>query len=422
MNIKALYEIYKECNLDVCTDTRKVKTGSLFIALSGDNFNGNNFIKQAISLGCKYAVCDDGSVKGDNIVNLDDSLKALQELANYHRSQFDIPFLAITGSNGKTTTKELLAEVLLKKYNLLYTTGNLNNHIGVPLTLLNLRENHDFALIEMGANKPGDIQELCKIADPTHGMITNIGTAHIEGFGSREGVVKTKTEMYRYIIDKEGVLFVNNNEDYLIPHIGNYPHTVEFGGENGLNFEVDSTKYELELIIESNSIKTKLFGKYNANNALTAYVVGKEFLIEQNKIKNALEEYIPNNNRSQIKKSLKNNQLILDAYNANPSSLNLAIDELLAKNGEKLFIVGDMKELGNISEEEHKTIISKISNSGCVGYLVGPEFDKYNDSNLSTFITVEELINSNVLKDISGVQILVKGSRGIQLEKVEPYL
>ncbi len=422
MEIKALYKIYKKCNLEVCTDTRIIKKDSLFIALSGGNFNGNMFIKEALSLGCKYAICDDESITGHNIINVNNSLKTLQDLANYHRSSFDIPLLAITGSNGKTTTKELLVEILLKKFNLLYTLGNLNNHIGVPLTLLNLRDYHDFALIEMGANKPNDIKELCEIADPTHGMITNIGTAHIEGFGNRDGVVKTKTEMYRYIINREGILFVNNNEAYLNAYTDNYPHCIEFGGDKGINFEVDSTKYVLELLIEGNKIKTKLFGRYNANNVLTAYVVGKEFLIEQTEIRNAIDSYSPKNNRSQIKKTTRNNQLILDAYNANPSSLNLAIDEMISKKGDKLFIVGDMKELGSVSEEEHKAVILKISKSGYTGYLIGPEFNKYNDSKLIAFETVDELINSNVLKNISGLQILIKGSRSVQLEKVEPFL
>ncbi len=421
MELELLYQKYKECNFEVSTDTRSVKEGSLFFALSGANFNGNNFISEALGDGCKYAVCDDGSVEGDNVINVGSSLLTLQQLANYHRSKFEIPVLGITGSNGKTTTKELLAEVLMKKYNLLYTKGNLNNHIGVPLTLLGLREGHDFALIEMGANKPGDIKELCEIADPTHGMITNIGTAHIEGFGSREGVVKTKSEMYDFVIHKQGVLFINNNEKYLKPLLNNYSKTIEFGGDD-INFKIDSSKYELELDINGVEIRSKLFGQYNANNILTAYAVGKYFEIEEKLIVEAIENYKPNNNRSQIKISSKENHLILDAYNANPSSLNLAIEELLSKEGEKLFIVGDMRELGHVSEEEHKKIIDKLINSNSRAILVGEEFKKYNYSDFLAFTNVDELIKSGALENLNGIQILVKGSRGVQLEKLEPFL
>jgi UDP-N-acetylmuramoyl-tripeptide--D-alanyl-D-alanine ligase len=393
----------------------------MFFALNGANFNGNEFINKALSIGCKYAICDDDSINGENIINVESSLKTLQQLANFHRSKFDIPFLAVTGSNGKTTTKELLAEVLLKKYDTLYTSGNLNNHIGVPLTLLKLRSRHDFALIEMGANKPGDIHELCEIVDPTHGLITNIGVAHIEGFGSKEGVLKTKTELYRYIIKRLGTLFVNNNEEYLIQYTNSYSGVIQFGG-SGFNFENEKSKYELELSINGNLIKTKLFGKYNANNVLTAYAVGLNFGVIDKLIKEALEAYTPKNNRSQIKPSKKGNQLILDAYNANPSSLNLAIDELLEKAGKKVFIIGDMKELGSISEKEHKEIIVKLKDSGCLTFLVGSEFFKYNTSNIKVYSNVEDLTKDVELKFIKNSQILIKGSRGIQLEKIEPYL
>ncbi len=422
MKLKELYKIYKSCGYQVCTDTRKIVINSLFFALSGENFNGNKFAIEALDKGCLYAVCDDESVTGDHIIQVSDVLKTLQDLANYHRSQYDIPVLAITGSNGKTTTKELLAAVLMQKFDLLFTGGNLNNHIGVPLTLLGLRDNHDFALIEMGANKPGDIEELCEIADPTHGLITNIGLAHIEGFGSKDGVVQTKSEMYRYIIQKEGVLLVNNNEPYLLPLTENYPHCIEYGKGSQLDFELNANDTKLEFTIEGKLIKTNLFGKYNANNALTAYVVGKQFAVETSKIVNALEQYVPTNNRSQIKKSDKGNRLILDAYNANPSSMNLAIDELLLQKGEKLFILGDMKELGAVSEEEHKKVIKKITESGTKAILVGPEFKKYNQSNFPVFEKVEELIESNVLNKIKNFKVLIKGSRSIQLEKIEACL
>ena len=422
MENKSIYQIYKECGYQVCTDTREIIPNSLFFALSGNNFNGNEFVFEALQKGCLYAVSDDENLKDNRVIYVSSVLKELQTLANIHRAKFDIPVLAITGSNGKTTTKELLASVLNKKFDLLFTKGNLNNHIGVPLTLLGLRDNHDFALIEMGANKPGDIQELCEIADPTHGLITNIGLAHIEGFGSKTGVVKTKSEMYRYIIKKEGLLFVNNNESYLLPLTENYPHCIEYGKGSQLDFKIKANDSILEFFIEGNLIKSKLFGKYNANNALTAYVVGKQFAVKTSNIVSALEQYTPTNNRSQIKNSDKGNHLILDAYNANPSSMNLAIDELILQEGEKLFILGDMNELGTVSEEEHIKVIKKIIESDCRAILVGPEFKKYNQSKFDVFERVEELIESNILNKITNFKVLIKGSRSIQLEKIEAHL
>ncbi|MBO73635.1 MAG: UDP-N-acetylmuramoyl-tripeptide--D-alanyl-D-alanine ligase [Flavobacteriales bacterium] len=422
MELSKIYKIYKECGFRVCTDTRRVVVNSLFFSLSGENFNGNKFASEALNKGCSYAVCDDVHIKGDRIIHVEDVLKTLQNLANYHRSQFDIPILAITGSNGKTTTKELLASVLSKKFNLLYTKGNLNNHIGVPLTLLELRNNHDFALIEMGANKKGDINELCEIADPTHGVITNIGLAHIEGFGSREGVTQTKSELYRYIISREGLLFVNNNESYLLPLTENYPHSVEYGQGTKNNFELLKNDSKLELRIKDKIIQTNLFGKYNANNALTAFVVGENFGVDVDKIVNAIGEYTPTNNRSQIKNSDKGNYLVLDAYNANPSSMNLAIDELLLKKGEKVFILGDMKELGSVSKKEHQKVIEKIKFSDCKAIFVGPEFKKFNHSEFCVFENVELLIQSGELDGITNSNVLIKGSRSVQLEKIEAHL
>ncbi len=422
MELNGIYEIYKECGYNVCTDTRKIISNSLFFALSGSNFNGNEFVSEALEKGCLYAVCDDRSIQSDRVIYVSNVLEALQNLASFHRAKFDIPVLAITGSNGKTTTKELLASVLIKKFNLLFTKGNLNNHIGVPLTLLNLRENHDFALVEMGANKNGDIKELCEIADPTHGLITNIGLAHIEGFGSKEGVVKTKSEMYRYIIEKEGSLFVNNNEPYLLPLTQSYPHCFEYGKGTQLDFKLESNASKLEFSVEGKMIKTNLFGKYNANNALSAYVVGKHFGIEINQIINALVKYKPSNNRSQIKKSVKGNYLILDAYNANPSSMNLAVDELLLHKGDKLFILGDMKELGAVSEEEHIKVIKKIQDAGCKAIFIGPEFIKYSKFIYPSFELVDQLIESSELESIFNCKILIKGSRSVKLEKLESYL
>ena len=421
MDIQQLYSAFNKCGQNICTDTRSIENNSLFFALSGGNFDGNKFINLAIENGCKMAVSDNPKNKEkENVIYVENTLIALQELANYHRSQFKIPVLAITGTNGKTTTKELLACSLSMKFNLLYTLGNLNNHIGVPLTLLRLRKEHDFAIIEMGANKPGDILELCEIADPNYGLITNIGTAHIEGFGSAQGIIKTKTELYDYIIDKEGILFVNKSEEYLIALTRNYSHVIEYGKGTGLDFDVIDKSYQLEMLINNGSLKTNLFGKYNGRNVLTALAVGQKFQVPYEDSKKSIENYKPRNNTSQLKITERGNHLILDAYNANPSSLNLAIDELLSMSGGKLFIIGSMKELGDISKKEHELILAKLSDENSV--FVGDEFMSIKSEKVIVFESVNDLIKDGFLKSISKTQILIKGSRSIELEKVVDFL
>jgi len=421
MDIQQLYSAFNICGQNICTDTRSIENNALFFALSGGNFDGNKFIDLAIENGCKMAISDNPENKQkENIIYVENTLTALQELASYHRSQFKVPVLAITGTNGKTTTKELLACALSTKFNLLYTLGNLNNHIGVPLTLLRLRKEHDFAIIEMGANKPGDILELCEIADPNYGLITNIGTAHIEGFGSAQGIIKTKTELYNYIIDKKGVLFVNKSEEYLLALTRNYSNIIEYGKGTGFDFDVIDKSYQLEMIINNGFLKTNLFGKYNGSNVLTALAVGEKFQVPYEDSKKSIENYKPSNNRSQLKTTERGNHLILDAYNANPSSLNLAIDELLSLSGGKLFIIGSMKELGDISKKEHEFILAKLSNENSV--FVGEEFMSIKSKEVIVFESVNDLIKDGFLKTISKTQILIKGSRSIELEKVVDFL
>lgn len=420
--MERLYDFYIQSEGGICTDTRNIIQDSFFIALVGENFNGNLYVEKALNEGCKFAVSSDEKFKDNpKVFYTKNTLQTLQDLARYHRSKFNIPVFGITGSNGKTTTKELLAAVLQQKYNLLYTKGNLNNHIGVPLTLLKITKDHDFALIEMGANKPGDIKELSEIAVPSHGVITNIGKAHIEGFGSLDGVIKTKTELYSNIKLNKGVIFVNRNEKYLSEHVEGYSN-VEFYGD-GTSISFSDVKYDelLALNIEDNLIQTNLFGKYNANNVLTAYKVGRYFNVEPNQIVEALENYTPTNNRSQTIKTSKGNQLILDAYNANPTSLNLAIDELLEKKCSKAFIIGEMLELGSISEEEHLKIYDKLSKSEVEAYFIGNSFLTV-DTGPNVFANTSELINSGKLKGLANKTILIKGSRGVQLEDVVSYL
>ena len=301
MTIKELHNLFLESK-GICTDTRKIESGTIFFALKGANFNGNEFAAKALEEGCLYAVIDEPQGDHDKLILVEDVLKCLQELSNYHRKQFNIPVIGITGSNGKTTTKELMGAVLDKKYNVLMTEGNLNNHLGVPFTLLKLNANHEIAIIEMGANKPGDIQELAEIAEPDYGIITNVGAAHIEGFGSIEGVLETKTGMYRWIEQADGRLFYNAEDEMLksrLPAVERFSYGVEKGDLKGTLIGLDpfvKFKWNTENY-ESPDIKTNLVGKYNFLNFLLAASVGYQFEVSPEDINAALSEYVPSNNR-----------------------------------------------------------------------------------------------------------------------------
>jgi len=329
--ITELYELYKK-HTTVTTDSRNCPAGSLFIALKGDNFNGNHFAKQALDLGSSFAVVDEpDAVTDPRILLVDDCLKTLQGLAAHHRRQCDIPVIGITGTNGKTTTKELMASVLSKKYNLLYTQGNLNNHIGVPLTLLRLNAEHEIAVIEMGANHPGEIKELVEIADPDFGLITNVGKAHLEGFGSFEGVIRTKGELYDYIRIKGGKIFINMENPYLrtiAKGIDEIKYATKAGyplwGETISCSPFLKLRWFSDYDSHPHEAQTKLIGSYNLENALAAVCVGMQFGVPSDEIVLALQEYVPSNNRSQLKQT-EQNTLIIDAYNANPTSMSAAI-------------------------------------------------------------------------------------------------
>ena len=419
MRIAELYKIYQEHPI-ICTDTRKISKGCLFFALKGENFDANTFAEQAIKEGAAYAIIDNAKLKlSDQFILVDDVLEILQQLANYHRKQFTIPFIGITGSNGKTTTKELINAVLSKKYKTVATQGNLNNHIGVPLTILSIPTNCEIAIIEMGANHIGEIEQLCKIAEPTFGLITNIGTAHIEGFGSKEGVIKAKSELYTYIKKINGTVFINGDDELL----------------GSLAQEISSIKYFKDNIsyIQSNpflsftwkelKIETQLYGEYNIPNILAAITIGEYFNVEKTAIKTALENYVSTNNRSQVVK-LANHTLYLDAYNANPTSMNAAIDSFSKLNApNKLLILGDMLELGHVSQDEHQKIVDKIHNLNLKALLVGNEFQQIkNTPNLTSVKNTNEAILwlANQLDFFKS--ILIKGSRGIRLEKVSEYI
>ena len=430
-----LHQLFINCEQKITTDTRKIEKGAIFFALKGDNFNANSFAQQAISQGCAYAIVDDEKISdGKCILLVDDVLNALQQLAKYHRQQLKTTIIGITGSNGKTTNKELIHAVLSKKYNTYATKGNLNNHIGVPLTLLALKPEHQMAIVEMGANHQGEIEFLSDLTDPDFGMITNIGKAHLEGCGGIEGVKKGKSELYKYIKLKAGKIFINGNDDVL----SGLCHDIEkiCYGENE-NFDVYGKLYlnseyvEFKWNVKHKSIesqpllKTQMFGQYNFINLLCAACIGNYFGVEEQLINEALVNYLPEMNRSQVKKT-NSNTLILDAYNANPSSMSLAIDNFNKQSFEnKVVILGDMLELGDYSMQEHERICVQITKCNFNKVLlVGMQFCALKDK-FANFVFCENIeklkatLNDNRISDSA---VLIKGSRGIQLEKIVEFL
>jgi UDP-N-acetylmuramoyl-tripeptide--D-alanyl-D-alanine ligase len=420
-------------SVGICTDTRKPLPGGIFFALSGPNFNANAFAAKALEQGCTHAVVDDAAVVGDErYVLVPDTLKALQELALEHRRTLDIPVIAITGTNGKTTTKELVHAVLSANRKTLATEGNLNNHIGVPLTLLKLKPEHRIAIIEMGASKRGDIAELCAIAEPTHGLITNIGKAHLEGFGSLEGVVRTKTELYNWLRTHGGIAFVHGDDPLLMAEsedldrvtYGIGPHcdvrgAAEEGESHYMNFMFEDAQREGRWHGE-----TQLVGEYNLPNAMAAVAIGRHFDVDDKAIINAIGEYVPANSRSQLKDTGRN-ELVLDAYNANPTSMAAALENFknLRSNRKKLAILGDMRELGATSLAEHEAIVHLIKKLGLDAILVGSEFLKAApEVTLRRFVDVAAAVEALKAAKPTGLLVLVKGSRGVKLEEVVAVL
>ena len=424
--MEELFQLFYACS-EVSTDTRKISENALFIALKGDNFDGNKYAKAAIGKGAKYAIVDDKTVADQkSIFYVKDSLIFLQKLASYHRKSFDIPVIAITGTNGKTTTKELVAAVLIQKYNVLFTKGNLNNHIGVPLTLLQLNKDHDMAIIEMGASKLGDIKELTDIAHPTHGIITNIGHAHIEGFGSPENIIKTKTELYKAIQENKGQLFYNADDDVLKNKLPLSCPTSTYGTTE--EADVSGEIIELSPMLSfkwkskdysSPSVNTQIIGKYNFYNMLAAICIGSHFEVDENDINSSLEEYKPSNNRSQLEKT-SYNTVILDAYNANPTSVKSALENFAEISSEnKMFVLGDMLELGENTNKYHLEIIQLSKDLKLQGMFVGSIFSGLaNENDILAFESTTkamEFLSTALPKDNL---ILLKGSRGIGLEKL----
>lgn len=428
-----LYSIFLQHPI-ICTDSRVCPENSIFFALKGDNFNANAFALSALEKGCSYAVVDEVEYAiDDRFILVENVLTTLQELATYHRKKLGTTILGITGTNGKTTTKELIAAVLGEKYNVLFTQGNLNNHIGVPLTLLKLNSTHEIAVIEMGANHPGEIKQLVEIACPEYGIITNVGKAHLEGFGSFEGVKRTKKELYDYIFANGKEIFINKDNTELVEMAAEAGFkTAERMHEYSLSTNYNdcsiaglvkscSPFLNMECTIataETVTINTQLVGSYNAENVLVAVAIGHYFEVENNHIKQGLENYVPQNNRSQLTVT-ENNKLVIDAYNANPTSLRAAILNFAQMDIEnKTLIIGDMLELGEQSKVEHQNIIDLLQQNKFRNVLlVGKEFSGTKNQ-FHCFSDVTELINYLEKQPIKKHFVLIKGSRGIKLEKV----
>ena len=426
MHISDLYNIFKEHPV-VTTDSRVCPKGAIFFALKGPSFNGNDFAELALEKGCSYAVVDEyekDKIMSERIILVEDALTTLQQLSNFHRRQFKTPVIAITGTNGKTTTKELVTAVLSKEFKVVYTQGNYNNHIGVPLTLLSITKEHEIAVVEMGANHIGEIQQLCEIAEPNYGLVTNVGIAHLEGFGSFENVVKTKLELYQYLNQNGGKAFVNND----IHKDMEFPQRLsmnEYGKDDSSLFVSGSVvtnypylQFDWRFFENNHKVKTHLVGGYNMDNALAAIAVGSFFGVNSRFINDAIESYIPQNNRSQFEKTDKNS-LIVDAYNANPTSMKAALDNFVDYPfSPKALIIGEMKELGGVSQTEHQQLIDLIkAYSFTKVYLVGKAFLKV-DTNFPVFENVGDLIQRFTTEPLTGFCILIKGSNSIQLDKV----
>ena len=433
MNVTDFYPIFLQSS-KIVTDSRNVIPGSIFAGIRGEQFNGNSFVKQAFEKGAGYALIDDPDFAIDSrCILVPDTLKFLQDLARYHRRKFNIPVLAITGTNGKTTTKELMARVLSSSFKVHYTQGNLNNHIGVPLTLLAMPVGTEMAVIEMGANHPGEIDFLCRIAEPTHGLITNVGKAHLEGFGSFEGVVQTKTELYRYLDNRGGTVFINSGQEPLVQQAGTLKCEKIRYGQNETDFYrsgniKSNPMLSLQLLPalhttqpEWQNLHTQLIGNYNADNVLAAACIGWYFGIDSRLIRESLESYTPQNNRSQLRKTHAHT-LILDYYNANPTSMKVAIENFIQMEaGSKVLILGDMFELGSYTEAEHRSIVELLLEWKLKPvFLIGPEFCKAAGSapSFTCFEKTEDFTTYLMEHPVPPSTILIKGSRGMKLEKV----
>jgi len=428
MDIKELYKIYKD-HPEVTIDSRVCPSGGLFFALRGTRTDGNRYAEDALRKGCAYAIVDDPKVvRGSGYILVKDTLKTLQGIAKEHRKHLNVPVLAITGSNGKTTTKELIMRILSRKYHVAGTIGNLNNHIGLPLSILKVRSDAEIVVLEMGANHPGEIAELCKIADPTYGIITNIGKAHLEGFVSVKQIIKTKTALYYYLRKNGGTIFFHQNDAILKDKLLPSDNLVSYGtnGQPDYLFADPRMNPYLSFLWKKTTgdkrVKTQLYGMYNFENVMAAITVGAYFGVEDDMILDAVNDYVPENMRSQIKQTGKNT-VILDAYNANPTSMRYAIEEFAKQPAEKkALILGDMAELGEQSEVEHEKILQLVRNKDFSPenvFLAGEMFSRLSGHyKYLGFKTTRDLIDYLKKNTLRNYMILLKGSRLMKMEEV----
>lgn len=414
--IEDLYEHYLQAS-SVCTDNRKLTKDCIFFALKGPNFNANKFALDAINSGARLAVVDDPKLKDEeNCFYVPDVLESLQELAKHHRKQLTIPVIGITGSNGKTTSKELIREVLATTYKVLATKGNLNNHIGVPLTVLEIDHTVEIAIVEMGANHVGEIATLCEICQPNFGLITNIGEAHLEGFGGIEGVIKAKTELYKHLDKRKGLIFVNSDDPLLMDQAKDM-ESLSYGSTGMVQYSEAFADGFCAVKWNELMVRSQLIGSYNAANLGAAIAIGQQFEVDPALIIEAIEGYAPGNQRSQLMLTDKN-KLIVDAYNANPSSMMAAINEFAANSfPNKLLILGDMFELGDYSKEKHAEVVALLRSKSLEAILIGEAFHEV----AGHFLSFKETANAAsylIEKDLRCYTILLKGSRGMQLESL----
>ena len=420
MEINKIHELFLESS-SACTDTRSISKDCMFFALKGANFNGNKFALDAINKGAKYAIIDDEDYAiGKTTILVKDVLETLQELSKYHRNYLKIPIIALTGSNGKTTTKELINTVLSQRFKTTATVGNFNNHIGVPLTLLSMNKDTEIGIVEMGANHQKEIEFLCTIAQPNFGYITNFGKAHLEGFGGIEGVIKGKSELYTYLIAQNHIIFQNTNDQKQLELLNNYKHIYSFGKQLGdIRITLSKVNPFVSTKVDDLVINSNLIGAYNFSNISAAICIGKYFKVSDEQIKTAIESYIPSNNRSQILQR-KTNRIILDAYNANPTSMKAALDNLnnLEETPNKVVILGDMFELGESSKYEHQNIANYLTQLNfSKAYLIGEHFAN-TETSLNTFKSFSDFKDHLQTLEFYDTTILIKGSRGMALERI----
>ena len=419
MNLEQLHQLFLQ-HPKVSTDTRKIEKDGIFFALKGPNFNGNAFAKEALDKGAAFAVIDEiAFLSGENTILVDDVLETLQKLGTYHRNHCKAKVISLTGSNGKTTTKELIYAVLSKKYHTIATQGNLNNHIGVPLTLLTITENTELAIVEMGANHQKEIEFLSDISQPDFGYITNFGKAHLEGFGGVQGVIKGKSELYDYLLSNNRHVFLNADDPIQKEKLANHIKKFGFSQKNNEYYGIKflGANPFVEIQFENTTVKTQLTGAYNFPNCAVAILIGKYFNIDPEVIKEALETYVPENNRSQILK-IQGHKIVLDAYNANPTSMQAALESFSRIEGNKVAFLGDMFELGNETETEHQFIADYATSLELNEvFLVGEHFFAV-ETNLQQFQSFAELKTSFDFKSLSKSNILIKGSRGMAMERI----